>query len=280
MHQSTIDILLSTYNGEKYLSFLLDSLLSQTYKDFKVVVRDDGSSDNTIQILEQYIDKYPDFIIQVDKSSSNIGVIKSFERLLKESMSQFVMFCDQDDVWFPDKIEKTFSKMKEYETQVYNLPILIHTDLCVVDSQMNVIANSFWKYSNINPSFLLDFNYLGVCNSVTGCTVMVNKQAVQKALPFPDEVLMHDSWISLVVAKYGKIGFLNSPTIYYRQHESNEVGAKEDKGTCSYVINKIKMLRTVFTNNKRQVQLLKKLEYGSVAKYGFYKILLFLKNRV
>ena len=144
-----IYILLSTYNGEKYLKEQLDSLFSQSYKDFKLIVRDDGSNDKTLDILKKYdIELLPSF--------GNLGVKKSFEKLLKyaseNNEAKYFMFCDQDDVWKSDKIEKTLKKMQELEN-LYgnNMPLLIHTDLEVVNENLKTINHSMWQYEKINP---------------------------------------------------------------------------------------------------------------------------------
>ena len=139
---SKILILLSTYNGEKYLKVQLDSLFSQSYKNFKLIARDDGSSDKTLEILKYYD-------IELLSSNENIGVKSSFETLLKyafeNSDADYFMFCDQDDVWNQDKVELTFQKMYEMEELYKNTPILVHTDLEVVDENLHTINPSFMK---------------------------------------------------------------------------------------------------------------------------------------
>ncbi len=220
-----LTILISTYNGEKYLKEQIDSLYNQTCKEFQIIVRDDGSTDNTIEILKRYD-------IEIIDSDDNLGAKESFAKLLEFALgnndSNYFMFCDQDDVWENNKIEKTLKKMKMMEERYSNTPILIHTNLSVVDEKLNLINNSFWNYEYINPK-LNSLNRLLLRNTVTGCTIMINKKLAQFSLPIPQNTIMHDWWIGLVASKFGKIAYLDEPTIKYRQHENNAIGAKKQK---------------------------------------------------
>lgn len=275
-----IDILISTYNGEKYLNQLLDSLLNQSYSNFKILLRDDGSNDNTLNLINYYANLHPKLQLNLDFESTNIGVVKSFEKLLRHSTSDYIMFCDQDDVWLPDKIERTLNIMQKYEEEYADDPILIHTDLTVVDRNLNIIHESFWKYSRINPELLSNLSYLGVCNAVTGCTCMINKKAKEICLPFSEHALMHDSWLALIISKKGQIAFINEPTILYRQHDKNKIGAQSTQSTSGYLLKKTSQLSQVINENRFQYKLLKSIGYGSFIKYLKYKILYFIQQRV
>lgn len=222
---NTINILLSTYNGEKYLKEQLDSILSQSFNDFKVLVRDDGSTDSTIAILKEYEKMYPNKINLIEDDEGNLRSSRSFMKLLENSDSEYVMFCDQDDVWLPEKIEMTLKKIIEMKQEFGDIPLLVHTDLVVVDESLSMINNSFFKFQKIDPC-RDSFNNLLMQNVITGCTVMINKELVQKCLPIPDGVIIHDWWAGLVVSKFGRIGYLSQTTIQYRQHRANVVGAK------------------------------------------------------
>lgn len=278
--QETIDILLSTFQSEKYLEEQIDSILNQRFSNWKLIVRDDGSSDKTISIIEHYIQLHPERIHFLLEKKNNIGVIKSFETLLKKSQSNYIMFCDHDDVWLPNKIDITLQEMNELEKEYPNLPLLVHTDLTVVDELKNELYASYWNLSKINPYLLSKFNYLGICNSVTGCTMMINKKAKEICLPFPDSVRMHDSWMALCVAKKGKIGFVNDSTILYRQHQTNQIGAKDEKKLLAYIHAKIQNIKQTILDNKKQRAMLNNLKYGNRVKYLFYKFLYFLRTRL
>lgn len=217
-----IAILLSTYNGGKYLKEQLDSLFSQTYKNFEIIVRDDGSSDKTLEALKCYD-------VKLLSSDGNIGIKKSFETLLlyayENSDADYFMFCDQDDVWDTKKVEKTLAKMEEMEKQFEDTPLLVHTDLEVVDEKLNIINSSFMDFQKID-AMKNEFHNLLIQNTITGCTVMINRKLAQMCLPIPDGAIMHDWWIGLVASKFGKIGYLDESMIKYRQHKSNTIGAK------------------------------------------------------
>lgn len=222
-----INILLSTYNGERYLAQQLDSIIAQTYMDWKLYVRDDGSTDDTLRILEQYSKQ--DKRIAIMPDSGNVGARRSFERLLTQyDKADYFAFSDQDDVWLPDKLELSMKVMKEAEMAHPDTPVIVHTDLQVVDEQLQLIAPSFWRYGGIVPGILdVNIHYLAICNSVTGCTMLMNKAARQVALPFNPDVFMHDAWIAIaVLAAGGKVLPIPQPSILYRQHTDNVCGAQ------------------------------------------------------
>jgi glycosyltransferase involved in cell wall biosynthesis len=224
-----IDILLSVFNGEKHLVELLNSLLEQTYSNFRVLIRDDSSTDNSLSIINKYISDFPDIFQLFSDSFKNIGSAKSFMCLLKQTNSNYVMFCDQDDIWKNDKVEITFDKMKTTEKVYQSLPILIHTDLELVNSELESINSSLWKYQNINPN-KKKLNQVIVQNIVTGCTMMINEPLINIAYAAPDEIVMHDWWLTLIASTFGEIDYIAKNTIYYRQHELNQIGAKRYGG--------------------------------------------------
>lgn len=242
-----IDILLATYNGEKFLGEQIDSILNQTYHDWRIIVSDDCSKDSTIELLKYYKDKYPDkFEIHLNKKSSG-GAKYNFYKLINLAKNQYVMFCDQDDVWCKDKIETTFNAMLAAEKRFgVNTPLLVHSDLCVVDKQLNVINKSMFAMQNMN-CHKDKLNNLLVTNIVTGCTMMINKALLELANVQPRYFVMHDMWLALIAATFGHIEFINSSTILYRQHGDNSVGAK-DVASWKYVIDKIKNLDKVREN--------------------------------
>jgi glycosyltransferase involved in cell wall biosynthesis len=220
MHNKII-IILSTYNGERYLKEQLDSLYNQTYQNFKIIVRDDGSTDTTLEILKAYN-------LEIMPSNENLGAKGNFNALLEYALqkedSDYFMFCDQDDVWMEDKIEKTLKLMKEIEYK--DKAVLIHTDLSVVDESLNIIDNSFWDYQKLNPNYKLLSNLL-IQNNITGCTMMINRSLVKLSFPIPDSAIMHDWWLGLVASEFGVIEYIDEPIILYRQHENNDTGAKK-----------------------------------------------------
>jgi len=217
-----VDILLSTYNGQKYIKEQLDSIFDQSYKNFRVIVRDDGSSDATLAIVKSYD-------VEILESNENLGAKMSFATLLEyalhSSNSKYFMFADQDDVWHSDKIEKSVEAMKKLQKDTAKpLPLLVHSDLRVVDEKLNGIDNSFWHYSRIHPKYN-QLNRLLMQNTVTGCTMLLNRELAHLALPIAPKAIMHDWWIAMVASAFGKIAYINESTIEYRQHGGNEIGA-------------------------------------------------------
>ncbi|MDP1880975.1 MAG: glycosyltransferase family 2 protein [Parachlamydiaceae bacterium] len=222
----TIDILLGTFQGESYLEELLRSIFSQTYQDFCILIRDDGSTDRTLEIIKTYSQSYPSKIILIT-STTNLGVKKNFSELLKHSHAPYVMFADQDDYWLPNKIEVSMYEIKQLESiHGTHVPLLVHTDLKVVDHQLKLIAPSFWKFTNINP-LSYQLNRLLTQNIFTGCTLLFNRSLANLAFPIPNEAIMHDWWVGLIASCFGFIQTCSKQTILYRQHTDNQVGAKK-----------------------------------------------------
>lgn len=232
-----IDILLAAFNGEEYISQQIDSIINQTYSDWKLYISDDCSTDSTLEIVKSYIEKHPSKIFLIENTKSSGSAMNHFFRLLQHAKSNYIMFCDQDDVWLPDKIILTLEKMKESENNYdKDKPILIYTDLIVADEKLNVISNSMFKYQSlrINNNKL---NALLAQNNVTGCTVMINKKLLEIVKNnIPKSSIMHDWWLALVAATFGDVVFIDKPTVLYRQHSNNQVGAKNTRNIF-YIIN-------------------------------------------
>lgn len=230
-----IAILLSTYNGEKFLGEQLDSILNQTYSDFLIVARDDGSNDGTLAILSAYAGKNPQKFHLVDSDSTNRGASGSFSYLTQyvlENKQRFgldrvyMMFCDQDDVWYANKIEAQLAAMLQAEASDPSSPILVHTDLQVVSDDDAIIADSLIRFQGLEIA-RNRFPNLVISNLVTGCTALLNEALAEKMVPVPSQAIMHDWWSALVATAFGRLIFLDTPLVHYRQHDSNTIGAKE-----------------------------------------------------
>ena len=263
-----IAVLLATYNGGKYIREQLDSLFQQSCDLFQLYVRDDGSSDDTMKIVEEFRQKYPDKITILEDSQKHRGAAKSFMYLLENVDSEYYMFCDQDDIWLPEKIEKTFARMKD-ETAAKNVPVLVATDLKVVDEQLSPIKDSFNEDLKIDV-FRKHPELICVRHVVTGCTMMFNRAAKLAALPMSPRATMHDEWVALCVHfKGGVISILDDATILYRQHKSNTLGAEQaSKGFFARAIAR--------AGQKQFFQVAKLLhkDFGlSYLKFLMYKIL-------
>ena len=231
--RSEVAVLMATYNGAKYLPVQLDSIVQQTFSDWTLLISDDGSSDGTQDILNDYASRYPEKIILLKKDKATGSAKKNFLFLTAQAKEYpYVMYCDQDDRWNPEKISLTLQKMKETEAGHSETPCLVHTDLEVVDGELQQLHKSFMKYSGLDAT-RCRLNQLLIQNNVTGCTMMINHALWNLAARTvdADQVLMHDWWFALIAAACGKIGFVPHATIQYRQHGDNSVGAKNGHGT-------------------------------------------------
>ena len=235
-----IAVLVATHNSEKYITQQLDSLLSQSFRDnLSIVISDDASSDSTLSIINGYLKKYP--FISVLKSEAPLKSPQAnFWFLLKNAPAcDYYMFCDHDDVWLNDKIEKTFLMMQEIED---NKPALIHSDLFVVDSNLNKISDSMFASQGLNKN--PDLKNALIQSSVTGCTMMINNALRELAIKkeTTENMIMHDWYLTVLCLAVGNVGFVNESLILYRQHGNNQVGAKNTK-SVKYLFNKALQLK-------------------------------------
>lgn len=238
MHSTDkIAILMATYNGEKYICQQIDSILSQTCKDWELYIHDDGSTDNTIAAVESYVEKYPDKIHLIDGKSTG-GAKYNFFYMFGQVEAPYYMTCDQDDVWLDKKIELTYDKMLTIENKA-DVPCLVYTELRVVDSELNTIADTMSEYQSLD-CHKRTINQFILQNSVTGCTMMVNSALRDKMLRITniDNTIMHDWWAALVAAQFGKTAFIDEPTILYRQHGDNSLGAL-GVNKLSYIVRRV-----------------------------------------
>lgn len=273
-----IAILLPTYNSGKYLREQIDSIVAQSFSNWRLWVRDDGSNDSTLSILLDYQRRLGGKITIIKDNKGNLGACKSFEALLESCPSSYIMFCDHDDVWLPFKIEKTFHKMKEIESQYPQKPLLVFSDLKVVDKDLNLISNSMWRYQKTNPQHAKDTYSLSISNPVTGCTVMINQKAKEKSIPMSSNCLMHDLWIALNVSHYGYIDFIDEPTVLYRQHNENAIGAKEINKI--YYFSRLKNLKGVIADNFRLIRMINSLSFKISHFKRFLLKLKILENKI
>lgn len=276
----TIDILLATYNGEKYLKEQIDSILNQTYKNINLIISDDCSTDRTREILKEY--EHSDERIKIYYQKENQGYIKNFEFLLKQVNSDVYMLSDQDDVWLPEKIEKSYETLKKKNAD------LVFGDLEVVDKNLNTIYPSFNKFMLLDrkirkyiDSYKINYLY----NCVTGCTVMSKKEYINKLLPFPSKskYVAHDHWMGIIIALDGKLAYMPEKYIKYRQHGNNEIGTNK----ISHGFTKLEQVRNLFIkvklgvfgtyveNNEKFPEQLQKLNTKA---YNYFKMLEKKKN--
>lgn len=268
----TVAILMATFNGERYLAEQIDSIINQTYTDWVLFIRDDGSTDGTVNVIDRYCANYPDKIIRIFDSSEKHGSSANFANLQQFVTNNYdfslFMFADQDDVWLTNKIELSAKRIHEFND---NQPVLIHTDLKVVDKNLNELDKSYVGYRALRPDFK-DINHLLIQNNATGCTMMWNKplnDIISDSLSI-DGIIQHDWWMSLVASGFGKIEFLSEPTILYRQHDRNEIGATK--------VNSLNFIRKRFLGRKVLKEKLVKSVYQAEVFFSCYGSELDQKN--
>ena len=264
---------MATYNGERFLCEQIDSLLNQTYQDWHLYVHDDGSKDGTINIVKSYAEMHPDKITLLDYSSQG-GPCLNFLSMLEKVEAFYYMFCDQDDVWVEDKIELSIKEMKHQESLFPQKPIVIHTDLHIVNEKLTVTYNSMWKYSGIFPQYIKTFNDAGGHTTIaTGCTMFFNQKAKECCARPSTKTIMHDCWLCLCTLRQGgTIYGINKQLVLYRQHGNNCLGSGGTEAKAVNLSYRIRHFSKIFRSNQRYYAMLSSLGYGSVVKYIVYKI--------
>lgn len=237
----TVAICMAVYNGEQFLREQIDSIITQTWSNWILFIRDDGSKDKTSNLLCEYAKTYPDKIVLIDDPELKGGSAKRNFAVILDWVNQrhdfrYFMFSDQDDVWLKNKIEVCMKRMKREEAKKSG-PILVHTDLKVVDQKQEILGDSFFAYRALDVK-KKDLRHLLVQNNITGCTMMWNRKLNELLDLQNDAVAMHDWWMALVASAFGKIVCVNKPTILYRQHGGNVVGATR-VNTLSFIIKRL-----------------------------------------
>lgn len=237
-----IEILMATYNGEKYVGEQIDSIIHQTYENWKLLIRDDNSTDKTLEILKEY-EKKDKRIKVIEDKKGNLGFVKNFEELLNCSTEEWVMFSDQDDYWVENKIEKYIATLNMNHNDIFGRPVLVHSNSFICDDNLKIIENEFIN-SNIASKYNEDSYYFAYF--VQGSTVLINREIIDLALPFSKNVTVHDRYFHLLAEFLGKRVFINESLIKYRQHSNNKIGAKGS------IITKI-LKKRYFHNEDREL---------------------------
>ena len=237
---TNLTILLATYNGEKYLNEQLDSIFSQTYSNYVLVARDDGSADNTRDILFGYQRRYTQKLIIVPSHTHTGAPKRNFGELIHYLLRvqadlfkgiAYIAFSDQDDIWQPNKLEVMLENLQQAEQMYPMAPLIVHSDLELIDASGQLIHKSLSEYQGFNPKRNF-FAQIAIRNVVTGCAMMLNRRALEIGYPIPEEAIEFDWWLSLSTAAFGKIIFLKERTTQYRQHIHNFIGARRSHGFC------------------------------------------------
>lgn len=225
-----ITIIMAVYNGQEYIREQLESLKDQTYTEWRLVIRDDRSSDKTAEMVKKFSDEVEQEVIFKVNEKPSGSAKNNFALLINDAKeSDYVMFCDQDDIWKKDKIEITFNKMKQAEERYgRDFPLLVHGDVEVIDENGNINADSMFEMSHINADSKLP--QILIQNHVTGCTMMCNKKLIAGISEYASSeyIIMHDYLSALYASVFGKIEVIKKPLLSYRQHSGNSVGAKNN----------------------------------------------------
>lgn len=230
-----IDIVLASYNGDKFITEQIESIQACSgYQALvrKIIVVDDGSTDNTIATLKHLAAQ--DSKIELHAPSldpsviANKGASQNFQFGLTLTSAPYIMLCDQDDVWLPEKLESSLHKVKQAEKYSNTTtPVLVFSDKQIVDEQLNLICDSYFVLKQISKQWHKRFEQLSQQNVASGCTMLFNRALLKRAIPIPNTAYMHDWWLALIASRCGVISLIDKPLIQYRQHQNNTIGAKQ-----------------------------------------------------
>lgn len=222
--QGEVIVLLSAYNGARYIARQIESIRAQSLRDWRLLIRDDCSMDDTVEIVRRFCAADPRISL-IGDSSSNIGPWASFGRLLSQAYdegAEYVFLSDQDDVWIEDKMEEQLSMLRASASKH---ALLVHSDLILVDEQLQCLHASFSEFQRTSYDKADPLGTLLIHNAVVGCTIAMNRQLLELALPLPAGT-MHDWWLAACAAAGGTIQRAPHPTVLYRQHSSNVIGVE------------------------------------------------------
>lgn len=234
------EILLAAYNGEKYIRAQIDSILAQTDDRWHLIISDDGSTDSTPSIIDEYMRQYPEKITRYHSGRRFGNARDHFFHLMRACDAPYMLFCDQDDIWYPQKVEKVLDALLEAEgLRGRDTPVLAFTDQTPTDAQLHPLAASLMRYQQQYFEFF-DYRSILMQNVVTGGAMGINRALADMAGHCEDstQTIMHDWWLAVVAARFGHVVYIDEPLSDYRQHGSNSVGAK-NVGSFRYVAKSI-----------------------------------------
>jgi glycosyltransferase involved in cell wall biosynthesis len=254
MKDEFVDILMSTYNGEKYLNEQINSIINQTHTNWKLIIRDDGSTDNTTNIIEEYCKALPNKIFYINDEKGNVGYRNSFYLLLFQSTANYIMFADQDDYWHHDKLKTMLDFAGRQTDQITRKPLLICSDLSICDENLNIIEESYFKHINHQPKLGAQSTLLA--SHLHGCTFLFNRALLNECISLSNnkdllndyEIKGHDNFMSTICAIVGNILYLNIPLIKHRVHDSSIEGFS--KSNKQSLIIQLKTVIKYGLNNK------------------------------
>ncbi len=223
-----ISVCIATYNASKYINAQIVSILGQLASNDEVIVSDDLSTDDTVEIITSINDAR----IKVIKSNIRLGVIKNFERSLYAAKGDIIFLSDQDDIWLPNKVEVCLDQLANF--------ILVVSDCVVVDANLNSLSPSFFELKNSKKGIFRNIYK----NSYIGCCIAFRKELLDIALPFPATIPMHDVWLGLLAEISGNVDFLPNKLLLYRRHDNNTSGLSSENS----LLKKMKFRILLITN--------------------------------
>ncbi len=237
-----INIILSSYNGENFITDQIESILDSDYQNFRLFVFDDVSSDSTVDIVKRFEEEYPEKVFLV-RNSINKGACGNFLSGVKfaarTAPADYYMFCDQDDVWLENRLSVCLENMERLE-QEYSpyMPIMLFTDAVLVDSELNSMGTTFFKADRLNTKNLR-FARILTENRCIGCTSFMNAALINMISGFDKRIRYHDWWAALIASAFGRLEYVDVPTVLYRQHSGNVVGQKNFTGYVKERLNEM-----------------------------------------
>ncbi len=229
--KTSVLVLLPVFNGAMFLSAQIDSILAQHGVHTMLLCRDDGSSDESVAILADYQERFPENLFLLQDMRGNLGAGGNFSLLMQSALKfprawDFVAMADQDDIWYPDKLSRGVVAMRATYAAESDMPVLVHSDMRVVDRDLVELSASLVDYQGLQPE-RRHLSWQLLSNSVTGCSVLANRRLLEQALPVPPQAVMHDWWLALVASALGRRIWLDEVLQDYRQHDSNTLGARQ-----------------------------------------------------
>lgn len=262
-----VDIAMATFNGEKFIREQIASIERQTYSNWQLFISDDGSTDNTVKIIKELANKNER--ITLVNTERQGGVVKNFNKALSATEAEYVVLSDQDDIWPEERLARLVETIEKYKNQDSNKSLLVFTDLEVIDKNGNIKESSFYQANNIEPYENMRGNNLLWRSSVYGCTTIVNRKLLDRALPIPQNALMHDQWLALHASQENGLYYFDYCSIKYRQHDNNVTG-----GSKKNLLEKLKSFPKSYKVINKDISKTKKnmLEYNYLYKNGRGKI--------
>lgn len=232
-----ISVVMATYNGEKYIREQIDSILINLNNGDELIISDDGSTDETLNIIKKYIEN--DNRIKLI-NGPKMGVKQNFANAIKNATGKYIFLSDQDDIWEKDKVEKVMKAFKKEKCT-----LVIH-DAKIVNQDLEDMQESFFEYRNSGKGIIKNVWK----NTYIGCCMAFDIKIKERILPIPNNIEMHDQWIGLINEKYGKSYFLNEQLIKYRRHQSN-VSKLEHYGVWKMITNRVKLVKELVFERRK-----------------------------